>query len=149
MVAPSGKVRVRVVALVVRDNAVLVIEQTAGNETWNCFPGGTLEHGETIDVCLTRELREELSLEVQLGPLVACGTYEEDNITSLELYFQCSDAGDEPVINETHINFARYIPIKDLAETRVYPLELAEKLELLLMTPEGRDRGGVYFGRFC
>ena len=32
-----------------------------------CFPGGTVEPGESADQTVIRELKEELSLDVQLG----------------------------------------------------------------------------------
>ena len=36
---------------------------------WN-FPGGTLEPGETLEEALKRELMEECSVEVEVGPMV-------------------------------------------------------------------------------
>lgn len=36
------------------------------------FPGGTREAGESIEMCIARELMEELGIEVEVGPLVVC-----------------------------------------------------------------------------
>lgn len=40
------------------------------------FPGGKLEPGETAEACLVRELREEMSIEVEAG--ARFGTNEHD-----------------------------------------------------------------------
>jgi 8-oxo-dGTP pyrophosphatase MutT (NUDIX family) len=39
------------------------------------LPGGRLEHGEDPEACLAREIAEELSLAVQVGPLLDCWRY--------------------------------------------------------------------------
>ena len=41
----------------------LVKKNCYGAETW-ALPGGHLEHGETLDECARRELKEELGIEV-------------------------------------------------------------------------------------
>jgi mutator protein MutT len=33
------------------------------------FPGGKLEDNETLEECLKREIREELSIEIEVGSL--------------------------------------------------------------------------------
>jgi 8-oxo-dGTP pyrophosphatase MutT (NUDIX family) len=39
------------------------------------LPGGRLERGEDPQMCLTREIAEELSLEIEVGPLLDCWRY--------------------------------------------------------------------------
>ena len=39
------------------------------------LPGGRLERGEDPEACLAREIAEELSLAVQVGPLLDCWRY--------------------------------------------------------------------------
>ena len=39
------------------------------------LPGGRLERGEDPESCLAREIAEELSLEVRVGPLLDCWRY--------------------------------------------------------------------------
>jgi NAD+ diphosphatase len=145
MVSETTHVRVRVVALVTRGDEVLVVTQSNGRESWNCFPGGQLEHGETLETCLTRELMEELSLAVEVKDFVACGTFVEGKTTSLEMYLCCEPRGANISINENHIVEARFVPVQDLAAERVYPLELSRDLATLLTQTRS---GGTYYGQF-
>lgn len=51
------------------------------------FPGGKIEEGERGEEAVKRELREELDLEVEVGGLYACHTYEyPDFIITLSVY---------------------------------------------------------------
>ncbi|WP_411281069.1 nucleotide triphosphate diphosphatase NUDT15 [Gemmatimonas sp.] len=62
----SAVPRVGVAVIVVRDGRVLVgrrLGGTQGNNSWQ-FPGGHLEHGESIADCAIREVAEETGLDV-------------------------------------------------------------------------------------
>ncbi len=51
---------------------VLICQRRAGSRfglKWE-FPGGKIEDGETAAECLRRELREELAIEAEIGPVV-------------------------------------------------------------------------------
>jgi len=56
-------------AIIERDGRFLVTKRPAGVHLegyWE-FPGGKCEPGESIAACLSRELREELDLEAEIG----------------------------------------------------------------------------------
>jgi mutator protein MutT len=67
------------VAILRKDKKVLICQRKLGGRyalKWE-FPGGKFEPGETIEQCLHRELREELSIEI----------HSIDHIETLAAYY--------------------------------------------------------------
>jgi 8-oxo-dGTP diphosphatase len=61
-----------VAGVVERDGCVLICQRKSGRHAlkWE-FPGGKVEPGEKLQDALARELREELSIEAQIGEEMA------------------------------------------------------------------------------
>ena len=54
------------------DGRILVCSRPAGTHMagkWE-FPGGKIEPGETAETCIRREIREELGMEIAVGPVL-------------------------------------------------------------------------------
>ncbi|HEX9094788.1 MAG TPA: NUDIX domain-containing protein [Candidatus Dormibacteraeota bacterium] len=62
--------QLRVAAIIVRDNRILLVEHRKRGQHYWVLPGGRLEGSETLDAALRRELYEELSLDTTVGELV-------------------------------------------------------------------------------
>jgi len=60
------------------------------------FPGGKRETGETFEACLTRELREELGIEVAVGQLVESLTHVYPEKTVCLRFYRCRWLEHEP-----------------------------------------------------
>jgi 8-oxo-dGTP diphosphatase len=61
--------QVRVAAIIIRDNRILLVEHRKRGQHYWVLPGGRLEGNETLDAALRRELREELGLTARIGRL--------------------------------------------------------------------------------
>ena len=77
------------------------------------LPGGTLEPGESLETCLARELKEELSLDATIGPLLGClewhGQDRKQRYQEFDFIFKVTPPPGlfkNPVIaNEDHLEF--------------------------------------------
>lgn len=58
---------IRVYALCIVDNELLVLKEPFAGKMVTKFPGGGMEFGEGTADCLKREFKEELNLEITVG----------------------------------------------------------------------------------
>jgi mutator protein MutT len=84
---------VEVAAGVIRDEAgrYLIARRRRGTHLeglWE-FPGGKREPGETLEACLRRELREELSATVAVGERLETIRWEYPDKTVILHFFRC------------------------------------------------------------
>ncbi len=96
---PAGPVLV-VAGVLVRAGRVLLTQRQAGTHlagTWE-FPGGKIEPGESPEAALVRELREEIGLEVTVGPVLEVTFWRYPNKDVLLLFYRV-EAGPEAVQN--------------------------------------------------
>jgi 8-oxo-dGTP pyrophosphatase MutT (NUDIX family) len=84
----------------VADRFVLLLNERG---EWE-LPGGRLEPGEDPRICLAREIREELSLEVEVGPILDCWRYEPlpDREVVIVTYGTRLAAPGEPRVSAEH-----------------------------------------------
>jgi len=77
------------VGILVRDDHVLIAQRPAGKHmagSWE-FPGGKVESGETVAEALSRELQEELGIDVLVAESLMTHTHEyPDRIVHLKVY---------------------------------------------------------------
>jgi 8-oxo-dGTP diphosphatase len=94
----SGSNPVDVVAAVIeRDGKVLIARRPEGAHLgglWE-FPGGKRQPGETQEEALGRELREELGLEVRVGPAIEAVEWGYPDRRVRLTFFRC-EAEEDP-----------------------------------------------------
>ncbi len=97
--------RVRVVAaLLCRGDAVLVQQRRPGGPRgllWE-FPGGKVEQGETDAQALERECREELAVEIEVGPLAAQNLHRYPDLEVELVLYECRLRAGEPQALHAH-----------------------------------------------
>jgi mutator protein MutT len=124
-------VRVEVVAAIVHRNGKILITRRLDHVhlagLWE-FPGGKVEAGESWEGALLREIREELGMEIAVGPEIF--TIEHDYPTrSVRLhFFSCTVIRGEP--QALDVSDLRWVTPAQLADFEFPPAdaELIKKL---------------------
>jgi mutator protein MutT len=100
------------------------------------FPGGKREANESFEQCLVRELREELAIEVSVGPLIESITHEYPDKTVHLRFFRCEWAANEA----RAIGCAAFAWISvDQLRDYAFPAADARLLERLRIDPSFRS----------
>lgn len=93
----SAQFRIGVFALIFDNNQRILLAHRRDIDWWN-LPGGGMEHGETVEEAVCREVREETGLEVEVKYLV--GVYSKPQKQEVVLTFSCYVRGGVLVVTE-------------------------------------------------
>ncbi len=92
----SGKLRIRVCGICQQDNQLLLIRHKPfaqnKNGLWS-LPGGGLQYGETLQMGLKREFKEETGLEVEVGDFLFMHEFIALPLHALEIFFAVTVTG--------------------------------------------------------
>lgn len=115
--------------IVIEDRRVLLSRRKAGGHlagAWE-FPGGKVEAGEDPRDALTRELREELGIEVTVGDIVECTFhhYAEAQKSVLLLFFAARRTADSPPPQALDVAEVRWASHGDLRDEEFPPADVA------------------------
>jgi 8-oxo-dGTP diphosphatase len=121
-----------VVAAVIRDqeDRVLLTQRPTGRHMgglWE-FPGGKIDDGEAPREALTRELDEELGIEIVVQRPLTFAVHEEPGLRILLLFFDARISGGEPRGQEGQA--VEWVAVKDLPSYPTPPAD-AELIRLL------------------
>jgi len=116
--------RVRVAAVIVEKEHLLLVRHQKQGRTYWLLPGGGAEFGESLESALMRELKEETNLDIKVGHLIIVN----DSIPPdrhrhvVNMCFTAQIAGGEMKLgNEKRLIEARFVPLKRLPELTFYP----------------------------
>ena len=128
---PNG---VRLEALVINDNKILVIHRINHGQEYYVLPGGGWEENETEEAGVKREVFEETSLDIKVERPVFSLLVENDG---QKLVYLCKYLGGEPKLGDFNekktmesdvqqINEPMWLPIEGLSQKTLYTLEFRD-----------------------
>ena len=103
-------------AIIIEDHTVLITQRhphDAMGEKWE-FPGGKIEPGETPEMCLQRELQEELDIVADVHELYAVNKHVYPHI-NIELCAYTASIRSGQITLNIHKDY-RWVPMRDLEE---------------------------------
>ena len=121
-------------AIIHQNNRILLTRRKEGQKLsgyWE-FPGGKIEHGETPQQCLERELYEELGVKSKAGSIIAESVYEYGHgaikLIGIETSLECLD------ITLTVHDRAEWVKLDDLTKYQLAPADIpiAHKIKEIL-----------------
>src|SRR3989338_5816480 len=89
-------------AVLVKDGKILIAQRKLGDflaGKWE-FPGGKLEPGETPEVCLRRELREEFGVDTKIGAFICSSKFEYKHLPIELLAYRAEHLSGEFKLND-------------------------------------------------
>ncbi|GAA0358389.1 NUDIX domain-containing protein [Caldalkalibacillus horti] len=126
-------VRVRCTGLIIENDSVLLVEYDDNGIHYN-LPGGGLEQGETVKEGVAREVLEETTAEVTVGPLALVyemaphnqsGEYREEAPHGIHLIFECKlkegSTPQLPIEPDLHQTAVKWVPLHDLDSILLFP----------------------------
>ena len=121
-----------VVAAVIQKNTKYLIAQRNRNKHfafhWE-FPGGKVDNGETFEIALQREIKEELSIDIKILKKVSSQKHKDDKINVNVHYFLCEHSDGKIILSE-HEDL-KWVTKKELFSYKMAPGD-SKIIELLV-----------------
>lgn len=119
-----------VAAIIHKDGRIFATQRGYGDwKDWWEFPGGKMEAGETPEEALKREIREELSTEIQLDKLFCTVEWDYTKFHLTMHCYLCSLLTEALHLNEHEA--ARWLPKEELDSVQWLPadVQIIERLK--------------------
>ena len=116
--------QIEVVAAIIRkEDKIFATQRGYGDfKDWWEFPGGKMEAGETPEVALKREIREELSTEISVDEFICTVEYDYPKFNLTMHCYLCSLLTENLHLNEHEA--AKWLSINNLDSVKWLPADL-------------------------
>jgi len=138
--------RIRVAAVIVEDESILLVRHVKDGRSYWLLPGGGLDYGESLEEGLRRELLEEANLNIAVGDLVIVN----DSINPdgsrhvINLCFTARIVSGEIACGDDHrLEEVRFVPLPELPGLTFYP---DVRDELIPAIHDGFPNRAAYLG---
>ena len=112
-----------VAAIICKGDKIFATQRGYGEwKDWWEFPGGKMEVGETPEEALVREIREELSAEINVGELLTTVEYDYPKFHLTMHCYLCSLIGEALHLNEHEA--AKWLTKDELDSVKWLPADL-------------------------
>lgn len=113
--------QIRLTGILIENNRILLVQQRLSSKRNWSLPGGRLEHGETIESGLKREMLEETGLLVEIDKLLYVCDVTQSKSPLIHMTFLLKRGGGKislPTNEFDHnpIHDVRFVSIDDLAD---------------------------------
>lgn len=130
---------VRVRAVIIQDQKILCIKRVKARETFWCCPGGAVEKGESQEQALTREIKEELGVDIKVKELYFnFASQKLETIGQMEHFYMCdivsgtlgTGTGPEFTKNSGYVGTYQleWVELKNIQNIDFRPRQLAEEI---------------------
>ena len=113
-----------VAAVIKKDNKYLIAQRNRNKHFafhWE-FPGGKVDNGETFEIALQREIKEELSIDIKIFKKVSSQKHKDDKINVNVHYFLCEHSDGK--INLFEHEDLKWVTKKELFSYKMAPGDL-------------------------
>ena len=91
-----------VAAVIKKDNQYLIAQRNRNKHFafhWE-FPGGKVDNGETFEIALQREIKEELSINIKIYKKISSQIHKDEKINVKIHYFLCEQLNGTIILSE-------------------------------------------------
>ena len=110
-----------VAAVIKKDNQYLIAQRNRNKHFafhWE-FPGGKVDNGETFEIALQREIKEELCINIKIYKKVSSQKHKDDKINVEVHYFLCEHLNGNIILSE-HEDL-KWVTKKELSSYKMAP----------------------------
>jgi 8-oxo-dGTP diphosphatase len=131
-------------AVLLADKRILLVNHRKHGRSYWVLPGGHVNFGEPLRDALVREMKEELSLDVTVGPLLLVHEFLAEDIHVVNHTFRVETSSAEFRVKPNKVlKDARWIPLDELDAVELLPPITRE----LRKAVEDPPTNPIYLGR--